>query len=114
MAELPPIASANLCPIRELNPQRHSITWRDGSHLVEWLDNFPEHDINNALYWAACRADDIGVLDRIEDDLVNRAVYWASPNARPAGRWSPRRTEGWLVSDERPQRARADRPRGHR
>jgi hypothetical protein len=72
--ELPPTAAVMLT---QAAPRRWSrpIGWGgDGSHLVRWLDNFPDVGINNALYWAACRAEEDGCLDRIEEDLIFKAV----------------------------------------
>lgn len=50
-------------------------------HLVAVLDRYPEHGINNALFWAACAAAADGLLsDQLRDRLIERAVqYGESP-----------------------------------
>ena len=46
----------------------------DGRHLVEFVARFVDDGVNNALYWAACRAAEQGILDSIAEDLVRTAV----------------------------------------
>lgn len=43
--------------------------------LVAFLDRFPVTGINGALFWAACRAAETGVIDNVTEDLVARAVH---------------------------------------
>jgi len=51
----------------------------DGHHLVEVLHRHPQHGINDALYWAACKAAQDGILDQLANDLVSTAVQLGSP-----------------------------------
>ena len=44
--------------------------------LVMFLDRFPVNGINDALYWAACRATESGSLDTIAEQLIDRAVHY--------------------------------------
>jgi hypothetical protein len=47
-----------------------------GEHLVKFLDRFPTHGINDALYWAAGTAAADGILDdTFAEKLIARAVF---------------------------------------
>jgi hypothetical protein len=74
VADLPPAAVAALCPRSVPGFGRQSVKSGDGSHLVRWLDRFPVHGINNALYWAACRAEENGILEDLYERLIAKAV----------------------------------------
>ena len=45
-----------------------------GKALVEHVARQPVGNRNNALFWAACRAAEEGILDNLADDLVAAAV----------------------------------------
>jgi len=74
--------------------------WRDatpsprgGDALVEFVAARAVN-VNDALYWAACRAAETGLLDRIEADLVAAAgqAAAAAGTFTPAGERQSRRT----------------------
>jgi Bifunctional DNA primase/polymerase, N-terminal len=55
----------------------------DGKGLVAWLGE-QTSNVNDALFWAACRAHEDGVLDALADELVAAA----ETAARTAGTWT--------------------------
>ena len=63
-----------------------------GQGLVGKVAGTPYGEINDVLYWAACRADEQGILDDILEDLVKAAEEAAGPAATPAGDMQSRRT----------------------
>jgi bifunctional DNA primase/polymerase-like protein len=46
----------------------------DGAALVRFLHRYPVQGINQALYWAARRAAESGILERIAPELIETAV----------------------------------------
>lgn len=46
----------------------------DGKGLLKFIAKFPDQGVNNALYWAACRAAEDGTLDALAEDMVHLAV----------------------------------------
>lgn len=51
----------------------------DGEPLIKFLHRFPDHGINDALFWAACRAAEAGIIDDLDERLVSTAVALGSP-----------------------------------
>jgi hypothetical protein len=47
---------------------------RTGTALVDFVASFDTDGVNNALYWAACRAAENGTWDAIASQLVDTAV----------------------------------------
>jgi hypothetical protein len=47
---------------------------RTGTALVDFVASFATDGVNNALYWAACRAAEDGTFEQIESQLVETAV----------------------------------------
>ena len=45
---------------------------KSGKPLVDFVASFVTDGVNDALFWAACRAAEDGILDDIEDDLISR------------------------------------------
>lgn len=64
----------------------------DGRGLINRVANTPFGEINDVVYWAACRADETGILDAIVEDLVAAAGHAAGANASNAGEMQTRRT----------------------
>jgi hypothetical protein len=62
-------------PIVVLGPRRSG----DGRHLVDFVALQQLGNVNNALYWAACRAADDNLLADLVDDLVAAAVAAGHP-----------------------------------
>lgn len=70
-----------------------------GRALVEFVASFVDDGVNNALYWAAARAAEDGILDEIADELVEvatrvgeshqraKATVESARNAPPARRY---------------------------
>lgn len=88
MATLPAAAVAALRPPRTTLPARQAYRAGDAAaeHLVRFLRRFPDHGINNALFWAACRAAEDGILDQaLTDRLVTTAVELGSPERAARG-----------------------------
>lgn len=77
-------------------PVRHRAvrpgTAGSGKALVRKVAETPFGEINDVLYWAACRAADGGILDAILDDLVQAAAHAAGAKASSAGEMQTRRT----------------------
>lgn len=63
-----------------------------GKGLVDYVARKPYGEVNDAVYWAACRADANGVLDDILEDLVAAAAHAAGGHANDAGEMQTRRT----------------------
>jgi hypothetical protein len=57
-----------------------------GKPLVDFVASFVTDGVNNALYWAACRAAEDGLLDEIEEDLIATAVFVGEREKR--ARWT--------------------------
>lgn len=68
----------------QVAPVRPMVRRGDGKGLVEFVARATTN-VNDALYWAAMRAREDGVLDQLEDDLIAAA----SDAARTAGTWTP-------------------------
>lgn len=51
----------------------------DGDGLVRWVADLHPGNRNNGLFWAACKAADLGVLDVLEADLVAAAMAAGLP-----------------------------------
>lgn len=66
----------------------------DGKGLIGKVASCQMGEINDVLYWAACRAAEQGILDAIEDELLAAAEHAAGPQATPAGAAQSRRTIG--------------------
>jgi hypothetical protein len=64
----------------------------DGKGLIAKVAGTPFGEINDVLYWAACRAVEQGVLDNIFEDLVQAAAHAAGAQASSAGETQTRRT----------------------
>jgi hypothetical protein len=47
---------------------------KNGKPLVDFVAGFVTDGVNNALYWAACRAAEDGLLDQIDQELIATAV----------------------------------------
>ncbi|MEU7817072.1 bifunctional DNA primase/polymerase [Pseudonocardia sp. NPDC049154] len=80
-------------PVR-LRPQprtRADLT-RVGKGLVDYVLGKAFGEVNDAVYWAACRADQHGILDDILEDLVQAAGHAAGAQASHAGEMQTRRT----------------------
>lgn len=60
--------------------------------LIDIVAHTPFGQVNDVLYWAACRADEHGVLDSILEDLVAAAGHAAGGHANHAGEMQSRRT----------------------
>jgi hypothetical protein len=62
--------------IRPLPPKPRPVTRlnRTGKPLVDFVASFVTDGVNNALFWAACRAAEDGLLDQIEEELISTAV----------------------------------------
>jgi hypothetical protein len=74
VAHLPRAAARQLRPIPRRTFRAPAVSFGDSSHLVRWLERFPDQGINNALYWAARRADENGSIDEIAERLIAKAV----------------------------------------
>lgn len=80
-------------PVR-LRPQprtRGDLT-RVAKGLVDYVARKQFGEVNDAVYWAACRADGHGILDDILEDLVRAAGHAAGAHASHAGEMQTRRT----------------------
>jgi hypothetical protein len=73
--------------IRPLPPKPRPVTRlnRTGKPLVDFVASFVTDGVNNALYWAACRAAEDGLLDQIGDDLISTAVSVGESENRARG-----------------------------
>jgi hypothetical protein len=81
-AALPWRAREALRPPRsQLAPMRRLVAAGAEHPLVSYLDRFAEDGIQNALYWAACRADQEGCLDELEPLLAATATRYGCPGA---------------------------------
>lgn len=58
----------------------------NGAPLVAKVAATPFGEINDVLYWAACRAADGGILDDIEGQLLDAAEHAAGAKATAGGR----------------------------
>ena len=47
---------------------------KSGQPLVDFVAGFKTDGVNNALFWAACRAAEDGLLGQIEEELIATAV----------------------------------------
>jgi hypothetical protein len=67
----------------------------DGDALVRFVESRPYGEINDAVYWAAARADQAGALDEeMVEKLVAAAGRAAGSQATPQGESQTRRTIG--------------------
>lgn len=66
----------------------------DGKGLIAKVAASVVGEINDVLYWAACRAAEQGILDQIEDDLMAAAEHAAGSQATASGAAQSRRTIG--------------------
>lgn len=64
----------------------------NGRALVDWLAAQTYGNVNDALYWAAGKAAQTGILDDIAEDLVNAAHQAAGAHATAKGEHESRRT----------------------
>jgi hypothetical protein len=60
--------------------------------LVQFVATRPYGQINDGLYWAACRAAERGILDDLVEDLLAAAAHAAGGEASAAGAAQSRRT----------------------
>jgi hypothetical protein len=62
--------------LRPQPPPTMHVARRDksGRPLVDFVASFKTDGVNNALFWAACRAAEDGLLGQIGDDLISTAV----------------------------------------
>jgi Bifunctional DNA primase/polymerase, N-terminal len=63
--------------LRPLPPRRPASALpssKSGKPLVDYVAKFVTNGVNNALFWAACKAAEDGILDQIEGELVSTAV----------------------------------------
>jgi len=68
-----------LPPARPGLPPRLPRVGLDGSHLVAFVARQPEGNVNNGLFWAACRAAEAGF--DIGEALIAAAVYAGHPES---------------------------------
>jgi Bifunctional DNA primase/polymerase, N-terminal len=47
---------------------------KSGKPLVDFVARFVTEGVNDALFWAACKAAENGILDEIEQELISTAV----------------------------------------
>ncbi len=87
VAALPALAASRLrrAPVPRAPAASVWDQFSDGEPLISFLDRFPVQGINNALFWAACRAVESGVIDNIADDLISRAVQLGESEHRARG-----------------------------
>jgi hypothetical protein len=73
--------------LQPLPPRRpaSSQPGRSGKPLVDFVAKFITDGVNNALFWAACRAAEDGLLDQIEDELISTAVSVGESEKRARG-----------------------------
>lgn len=69
VATLPPAVSARLRPLPP-RPRPTTGSGGDADALVAWVARQPEGRRNDALYWAACRAAEQGLLDTVGETLA--------------------------------------------
>ncbi|MGH3521956.1 MAG: bifunctional DNA primase/polymerase [Mycobacterium sp.] len=101
---LPDAVRALLRPMQivpRVRPHRATGPHGDGGALVTWLAR-QQHNVNDALFWAACRAVDAGILtDAFAAELVAAAGEAAGPRATYAGERQSWRTIGSARSRNR-------------
>lgn len=79
--------------IRSMGPVTGTRGERTRAGLVEFVQKSNFGEINDRLYWAACRLDEKGLLDTATaDQLVAAAGEAAGPQATGAGEMQSRRT----------------------
>lgn len=77
-----------------------------GQGLISYVESKKFGEINDAVYWAACRANETGILDNILEDLVAAAARAAGSQATAAGEVQTRKTiESARNAPPRPLRA---------
>lgn len=64
----------------------------NGKGLIDKVASTPFGEINDVLYWAACRAAESGILDDIAEQLAAAAGHAAGAKATEAGRAQTLRT----------------------
>lgn len=81
-------------PVRRRAPMGPRGDGKLGRGLVAFVAALPIGQINDGLYWAACRAADAGVLDDVEEDLLAAAAHAAGGQASESGAAQSRKTIG--------------------
>lgn len=77
-------------PVRRVSARRGAVG--SGRGLVTKVAGTPFGEINDVLYWAACRAYESDILDNIAEDLLHAAASAAGDKATAAGEQQSRRT----------------------
>lgn len=73
-------------------PTHSELDDKRAAGLVEFVAARTFGEVNDALYWAACRADELGILDDILEQLVDAARHAAGGKATTAGEAQTRRS----------------------
>lgn len=77
---------------RAPRPPRGDIGDKRIAGLVEFVASRTYGEVNDALYWAACQADELDALDDILEQLVDAARHAAGGKATAAGEAQTRRS----------------------